>query len=348
MDTYIQAQLAQTHNRPDWGEFHQALASSNPHQFKGSDALMQLLEHTCNEPDWVDWALADEGIQFIHSTGRAATDVLRDMALMGGYLMVAFNQTLILTGELEKGAAPRLAETAKWWLKVVEKNGNHTGRAGWRATLRVRWVHALVRHRLGNHTAWNTQAWGLPINQVDMAATYLGFSAVMLLGLRKMGIVVTPHNSRAVMHLWKIIAWQMGVHPRWLVDTEQAALVRLRQFLFTHAPPDDSTHRLATALSLEPLQRRFAHFGKVQQQWAYHKHLSASWYLLGPSLFNKLGLRAPCGPAIALLLLPVRASGHLLARLAPGLSGLHARNGRLAQEVAVAELAQLNANKNSY
>jgi len=345
MDRYIQSRIEQSSEKPDWREFHQALHSPKPSEFQGSDALQTLLKSTCTNPTWVDRNLIEDGVQFIHSTGRAATDVLRDMALMGGYLMVAFNKTLILTGELEKGAAPRLASTAQWWLKVVNPNANCAGGPGALATLRVRWMHALVRHQLRNSPQWDSNQWGLPINQVDMAATYLGFSAVMLLGLRKMGIVVTPHNSRAVMQLWKLIGWQMGVREEWLVDTEQQALVKLRQFLFTHSPPDESTHRLASALAGEPLSRNYASLQTLRKHYAHQKHLSSSWYLLGPRMFHKLGLRAPFGPFIALLAVPARVAHHALGRIIPGQWARLIRHGRKAQEIAVAELQQRQADQ---
>jgi hypothetical protein len=340
MDRYVQTRIELSSQQPDWREFHLALNSPNPLEFEGSDALQRLLKSTCTDPSWANWEMIEEGVKFIHSTGRAATDVLRDMALMGGYLMVAFNKTLILTGELEKGAAPRLASTAQWWLKVVAHNSNHSNGDGFKATLRVRWMHALVRHQLRNSPQWDSNQWGLPINQVDMAATYLGFSAVMLLGLRKMGIVVTPRNSRAVMQLWKLIGWQMGVQEKWLVDTEQEALVALRQFLFTHSPPDESTHRLASALAGEPLSRNYSNFQTLRRKFAHHKHLSSSWYLLGPGMFYKLGLKAPWGPFIALMMVPLRAATHLAKRCTPLLSKRQILQGRRAQEIAVAELHQ--------
>lgn len=343
MDQYIEARIKASPDRPDWREFHHALQSSTPMTFQGSPELQILLKSTCINPPWADWELIEEGVRFIHSTGRAATDVLRDMALMGGYLMVAFNKTLILTGELEKGAAPRLASTAQWWLKVVNPLANHAGGPGALSTLRVRWMHALVRQQLRNSPSWDANQWGLPINQVDMAATYLGFSAVMLLGLRKMGIVVTPRNSRSVMQLWKLIGWQMGVKEEWLVDTEAQALIRLRQFLFTHSPADESTLRLATALAGEPLSRGYRNFQNLRRLYAHQKHLSSSWYLLGPRMFHKLGLRTPFGPVIALMAVPARAAIHLLGRCLPGLSSLHCQYGRRSQEIAVAELHQRQA-----
>lgn len=348
MDAYIASQLNETKGKPDWSEFHRAMQAEHPTLVAGrqatSPALQALLAQTAHDPPWVDWELVKQGIEFIHSTGRTATDVLRDMALMGGYLMVAFNKTLILTGELEKGAAPRLASTAQWWLKVMQADANRAGGAGWRATLQVRWVHGLVRHQLARSSQWDNRQWGLAINQVDMAATYLGFSAVMLLGLRKCGIVVTPANSRAVMHVWKLIGWQMGVHPDWLVDSERVAIVRLRQFMFTHAPADETTHRLAAALATEPLSRSYPAFQGLKRRLAHQRHLSSSWYLLGPKLFKRLGITAPWGPILALLVLAPRAALHLVLRLCcsvlPGAGHWPARLGRKAQELAVNELQQ--------
>ncbi len=50
-----------------------------------------------------------------------AVYVLRDLALMGGYLLSGLNQALIMTGALNKDAAKRFAETSKWWMDCTEK-----------------------------------------------------------------------------------------------------------------------------------------------------------------------------------------------------------------------------------
>jgi hypothetical protein len=65
------------------------------------------------EPEWLDRKLLEEGVSFIHRTGLAGPYVLRDFALMGGYLLSGFNKALILTGALNKSAAQRIAETGK-------------------------------------------------------------------------------------------------------------------------------------------------------------------------------------------------------------------------------------------
>ena len=121
-------------------------------------------------------------------------------------------------------------------------------------TLHVRLVHSLVRRNLASREEWDVAQWGLPLSQVDMVATYLGFCVVMLGGLRKMGVPVTPRESRGVMHLWKYASWLMGVDERWLVVSERDGIVLLHLTLMTAALDQPE---LGKALAQEPLERHF-------------------------------------------------------------------------------------------
>lgn len=301
--------------------------------------LQALLHSAAHPPFAVDEALCEQAVQFIHRQGRMATDVLRDLSLMAGYLLSAFNQTLILTGDLDKGAASRLANTSDWWLKVTDPQSNRPFAPGFLASLQVRWIHAMVRQQVQQHPQWNGQRYGLPVNQVDMAATYFGFSLVMLLGLRRFGVWVSPSDSRAVMHLWKCIAWHMGVQERWLVDTELQAVVQLRHFMFTQTPPDETTRQLAGALATEPLLRRFTSLPTLRQRWYYWMHLSStSWLLFGSGKFRQLGLKSPFGPWLKPLQLLPRLVRYYLHSAWASARHRQALYGRAQQVQAVAEL----------
>ena len=60
------------------------------------------------------------------------------------------------------------------------------GGAGIRSAQKVRLMHDAVRHLILEH-GWDP-ALGLPINQEDQLGTLLTFSAVILDGLRKLGL----------------------------------------------------------------------------------------------------------------------------------------------------------------
>jgi hypothetical protein len=79
---------------------------------------------------------------------------------MGGYMLSGFNKTLVLTGALNKGASARIAETGKWWIDCTETDGMRRGGPGYKSTLHVRLVHALVRRNLQKRPDWDSQRMG--------------------------------------------------------------------------------------------------------------------------------------------------------------------------------------------
>ena len=292
------------------------------------------------EPAWLDRALLEDGARFIQGTGLTAAFVLRDLALMGGYLLSGFNQSLVLTGALNRGTARRVAETGKWWVDCTDVGGLAPGAAGVRTTLHVRLVHALVRRNLASRAEWDSSEWGMPLCQIDMAATYLGFSVVMLGGLRKLGIPVTRRESRGVMHLWRYTCWLMGVQEQWLVDSEREGMVLLHHTFMTQSRPDWTSRELAQALAQEPLERSYAggpRWQSLRRKLDYHRHLSVSQYFLGTEKMAQLGFQR-ISSWYPLLTLPLRAVGYSLQRFVPGLRGRQQRRGRRAQLAALAAM----------
>ena len=300
--------------------------------------FFRLVERT---PVWLDRALIEDGVSFIHRTGLAGPYVLRDFALMGGYLLSGFNHALVMTGALNKGAAQRIAETGKWWVDCTEHDGLSRFGVGFKTTLRVRMVHGMVRRHLPARPEWDSSEWGIPVNQTDMLATYLAFGPIMLVGMRAMGIPVTPHESKAVMHLWKYAGWLMGVEDKWLVDGERDGLVRLYQTFLTQSRADWTSAELGRALSEEPLHRQFS-WGKylpplqeVRRKMFYHQHLSNSSLFLNRKQMRKLGLPENVLPWFPLMTMAPRFASYSLQRFNPLLKKRLEREGRKVQLAAL-------------
>lgn len=318
--------------------FEQAL-SQGIDSIPGAPApLRAFFESVDTEPAWLDRNLLDEGARFLHGTGLAAPYVMRDFALMGGYLLSGFNQTLVMTGALAKGSSQRIAETGKWWVDCTEHGGLERFGAGFSSTLHVRLVHGLVRRNLARKAEWDATQWGLPVNQIDMVATYLAFNVVTLGGLRFMGIPITPKESRAVMHLWKYACWLMGVDERWLVDSERDGMVLLYHTFMTQSKPDHTSRELGLALSREPLERRFPVLQGLRRQLAYHQHLSTSRFFLGRQAMRELGLPENVLPWYPLLSAGPRLLAYSGQRLLPATRQRLERRGRQAQLAALASI----------
>lgn len=282
-------------------------------------------------PAWVDRQLMDDAVHFIHGTGLAAPYVLRDLALMGGYLLSGFNHVLIKTGALNKDASLRIAETGQWWIDCTEIGGLERFNPGFKSTIHVRLVHGMVRRALARKEDWDSEHWGLPVNQIDMVATYLGFCVVMLGGLRKLGIPVTSHESKAVMHLWAYAGWLMGVDEKWLVFNERDGIVLLSHTFMSQSRPDWTSKELARALADEPLHRHFNNFADLRGKLAYYQHLSVSRYFLGKQKMAQLGLPEDIPGWFPLLTAVPRLANYSIQHFLPPLRKQQEKRGRAAQ-----------------
>jgi len=303
-------------------QFDQALSQGIDAVADAPPELVAFFRQVDTDPEWLDRDLLEAGIRASHYAGKVGFYVLRDMALMGGYAYFnSLNQSLAMTGALSKNTSLRLGETGKWLNDVTEPGGLERFGDGFITTLRVRMVHALVRRNLNQKPQWRHEQWGLPINQMDMLATYLAFGPVTLSGVRLFGVPVTPDQSRAVMHTWRYIGWLLGVDEQWLALTERDGLRKLYHTFLTHNQPDEKIRYLGEALRKEPLTRPLPELAqrplldRLKRNYIYHQHLSNSALILGPLQRRQLGIPWYSLPWYPLLSAPLRFGQHLYHRL---------------------------------
>lgn len=257
-------------------------------------------------PDWVDEALLARGAEVCQMTGAVGAWVMRDGALMGGYQSPDFNRVLVMTGALEKGSSKRLAETAHWWLACTEHGGMDRFGEGLKSTLRVRLIHALVRRHVAQRNDWDLVEDGVPINQLDMAATQLAFSIVLLQGVRTLGFTFSSEDGRAVVHLMRYVGWLMGVEPGLLPQTEREGMRLLYHTLLSVVAPSDTSGRtLAQALANEPLNRPYKVLPWLRRRWEREKNLSINLFFIGRAGMDNLGLPRRYIPWFPLATMPV-------------------------------------------
>ena len=176
----------------------------------------------------------------------------------------------------------------------------------------MRLVHALIRRQLQSRPEWQAETWGVPINQIDMLATYLAFGPVTLTGSRLFGVPVCKKESAAVLHMWRYIGWLSGLEEQWLVETEGDGLRKLYHTFLTHRLPDEKIRLLGQSLMREPLQRHLPGLenkplrARLKRWYLYQLHLSNSSLILGPVQRYRLGLPLLTLPWYPLLSAPLR------------------------------------------
>lgn len=220
-------------------------------------AFDTLVAQFSTHPDWFDPKLAEIGAIAYRRYPLMLIWLLRNVALMAGYSIPALSLPLIQTGALMHDALPRLMRTYAYILAVSEHQKRDTGAAvlaigseGWRQSIKVRQIHTLVRKNLlkgklntatgvmgyadmHNHSdgSWNTDYWGVPINQTDMIATHLQFSLLIMRGLRLLGARISSEEAAGILHLWNLASYWMGVDLQRLPKNETACWEWLYTYL---------------------------------------------------------------------------------------------------------------------
>ena len=226
-------------------------------------AFITLQSQFSSHPNWYNPQLAQIGAVAYRRYPLMLIWLLRNVALMAGYSIPALSLPLIQTGALMHDALPRLMRTYAYILAVSEhahldNRTAHTpftevlaiGSEGWRQSIKVRQIHTLVRQNLlkgkltsangvitddaQHHHAdgsWNTDYWGVPINQTDMVATHLQFSLLIMRGLRLLGARISSEEAEGILHLWNLASYWMGVDLQRLPKDETACWEWLYTYL---------------------------------------------------------------------------------------------------------------------
>ncbi|MBS2014091.1 MAG: DUF2236 domain-containing protein [Deltaproteobacteria bacterium] len=231
-----------------WRTFEQGIRAGSRAIPDAPRPMRDLIDACADVPAWVDWATCDRGGELLLRAGGLGGAVLGARSLVLGYASPAGNKPLVFSGRLKEQARTRLDETARFVQAVSRPGGMRPFADGWQITVKVRLIHAQVRRMILKSDRWNSDAWGLPVNQHDMAGTTLLFSVSILDGLRKLGMTIDAEEAEKYIHLWRWVGRVIGVDPGILPASEPDAM-RLADLIgATMGDPDQDSRDLTKAL----------------------------------------------------------------------------------------------------
>lgn len=307
-----------------------ALRKGLPSVSDPAPELRAFIEAVETVPAWVDFALLNEGARVYQRLGPAAMFILSAWSLMNGYHSAPAVKPLMWTRQLDKMAPRRLAETGRFVIETVEVDGLRRYHEGFRIAAHVRVMHATVRRMILASGDWNTAAWGLPINQADMAGTTLEFSALVLRGAEAMGFLLSKRDQRAIMHLWRYSGYLSGVHPDLLA--ELSSLERTENFanlIYSIQPgPDADSIALAAALRRVPASRSRNVWEERLAELVMRYHDGLTYAFNGDEIASSLEVPNPEWRHVIHLTRALVVPMEVLRRVTPGMNRVATRLGR--------------------
>ena len=152
--------------------------------------------------------VATAGEQLFSEHGPEIMMLLCCYSLPSSYAAKKGVQVLHRTAYLAKRPNRRLFETAQFIVDVLSPGGLGPGGKGVRTAQKVRLMHAGIRHLIlvDTKAPWSVDALGVPINQEDLLGTLMTFTWLILDGLAKLGVTLTPREQEAYLAAWLVSA----------------------------------------------------------------------------------------------------------------------------------------------
>ena len=175
--------------------------------------LHEFFTRTNNLPPTIDTQRIDHGEMVFQKNAFTVALVLLTKSLPEGYAAPNLSIILNLSGNLRTNPYKRLLSTLQTVVNVSSFHGfQHGGRAVLTAQ-KLRLLHAGIRHITRRYRPAFESQYGVPVNQEDMLATVMGFSYLVIEGMRTLQAGLTRDEEENFFYVWRVFALMMGIHP---------------------------------------------------------------------------------------------------------------------------------------
>ena len=257
-------------------------------------SVAPFVESVLQTPEWIDFDKVARGQRvFLRHFASAGLGLLY-FSLIGGFsapkIVKVLSSTSYLT-ENEERTWRRLNETFEMVVDCIcDDDALRIGGKGWCSVLRVRLLHSHVRAMLlgkKGSNSWDSQFYGIPINQEDMLATLMAFSINVLDSVEKIegAFSLSPKDKENYLHLWRVIGYYIGVKDEYNRCLNVNMAYGTVESIVLHLLYPDATSGIVARHVLKSVSKKPPHF------FSYETHCQAARYLLDAPLANALGIQ---------------------------------------------------------
>jgi len=176
-------------------------------------ALQDFMAATATLPPGLDHARLANGGQAFMRNALPSVVVLLGSSLPRGYAAPCLCEILGISGDLQHHPFGRLMGVVQLLINISDADAfQPRGRAIVTAQ-KLRLLHAGIRAIAGRYRPQYTGRFGLPVNHEDMLATIMGFSWLLIDGVRRLDLPLGHDEAEDLYYLWRVFALLMGIHP---------------------------------------------------------------------------------------------------------------------------------------
>ena len=198
-------------------------------------------------PDWVDFESFIPGIKMFHRNSKIVL-----AGFVGGVLVEGFStnisKSFFITGRVRDTGVRRLKQNNRHMVEIFMPGGLLRDGDGWKLSVRVRLIHAQVRHLLKHSDDWETELWGEPVSSAHVGYSITAFSARLLEHMKSLGARFTEEEARSFLEIWRYSGLLMGIPETILFRDMEEALKIFEVGYCCEPDPDEDSIAMANSL----------------------------------------------------------------------------------------------------
>ena len=267
-------------------------------------------------PEWLDYSRLAPGVRMFHRNSQVIL-----VAFVAGVLIEGFTtniaKSFFITGRVRDQGVRRLGQNNRHMMEIFLPGGLYRDGDGWKLSVRIRIVHARMRHLLNDSEDWDTEAWGVPISMAHLGFAISAFSARLLKHMKTLGADYSDEEYASFMDVWRYSGHLMGIPETILFHNADDALKLYDIGLMCE--PAYQSESMVMAHSLINAAPLIA--GKIET--AERRELARYAYRLSRALIGKEPAESLMYPALSSFgavgwFKLQQRYGHILGKLFPG------------------------------
>ena len=198
-------------------------------------------------PEWLDYSAFAPGVRMFHRNSQVILAAFVAGVLIEGFI-TNIAKSFFITGRVRDQGVRRLGQNNRHMIEIFLPGGLYRDGDGWKLSVRIRLVHAQLRHLLNRSEEWDTEAWGAPISAAHLGYAISAFSARLLKHMKTLGAQYNDEEYDSFMAVWRYSGYLMGI-PETILFRDADEALRLWEIALT-CEPDSPLESVVMAHSL--------------------------------------------------------------------------------------------------
>ena len=193
--------------------FHEMQVNDDIHPADHFPEMENFFAHTEQLPRGIDFDRLQRAEDLFNRNVLLGALILLTKSLPEGYQAPNLSIILNISGLLRTKTFKRLLGTLELVLNVTRAKAFESGGKAVITAQKLRLLHAGVRYMTDKYRPEYRPIYGVPVNMEDLLGTTMGFSYLVIDGMRTLGAGWSADEEEDYLYLWKMYALMMGIHP---------------------------------------------------------------------------------------------------------------------------------------